>query len=503
MKIQHKIACLALVLVVSSCTKLNENLNGQLGTSGVSSTNVAALLNGAYTSMRNPFQGGYGWWALQEFPSDEAIVPTRAGDWDDNGAWRALHLHRWAADHSRVSSVFKDLNSVSYVTTNILQFNPTPIQAAQARFLRAFAQFAILDGWNQVPYREPGESVTSASKVRTAAEEIDYLNAELTAILPDLPDGPNFNANKDAAKMLLMKLYLNKGAFLNRATPTFDAADMNKVISLADEIINANKYTLTPNYYDNFGPNNGTLSTENIFTAQNIGGSDAGGLNSMWIAGLHYNQNPKGNNGFCTLSDFYNKFEATDQRIGGPYAGSTNISGVKAGFLVGQQYDQNGTALKDRRGNNLIFTPEVSIIERDPNHLEVAGIRVMKYPIDYTNVATGLAENDWVYFRYADVLLMKAEALLRTSQDALALPLVNTVRTTRGATPFTSLTLDNLLDERGREFLWEGVRRQDLIRFGKFLVPWQEKPVDDPKYLLFPIPVSQLANTNFKQNPGY
>jgi hypothetical protein len=127
----------------------------------------------------------------------------------------------------------------------------------------------------------------------------------------------------------------------------------------------------------------------------------------------------------------------------------------------------------------------------------------VKYPIDYANSATNLPENDWVYYRYADVLMMKAEALLRTAAAGPALTIVNTIRESRGATPFATLTLDNLLDERGREFFWEGVRRQDLIRFGKFLEPWQEKPTDDPKYLLFPIPDNQLANPNFIQNPGF
>ncbi len=98
---------------------------------------------------------------------------------------------------------------------------------------------------------------------------------------------------------------------------------------------------------------------------------------------------------------------------------------------------------------------------------------------------------------------MKAEALLRTSQNGPALTLVNGLRTVRGATPLASLTLANLLDERGREFYWEGMRRQDLIRFGQFLTPTQEKKVDDPKYLLFPIPNNQVTNTNLVQNPGY
>jgi hypothetical protein len=89
-----------------------------------------------------------------------------------------------------------------------------------------------------------------------------------------------------------------------------------------------------------------------------------------------------------------------------------------------------------------------------------------------------------------------------TSQTAPALALVYSLRTIRGASPFTILTPENLLDERGREFFWEGVRRQDLIRFGQNLTPTQEKKVDDPKYLL-PIPNKQLTNPNLIQNPGY
>ena len=126
----------------------------------------------------------------------------------------------------------------------------------------------------------------------------------------------------------------------------------------------------------------------------------------------------------------------------------------------------------------------------------------MKYPIDYTGGEQ--ADNDYVIFRLADVMLMKAEALLRTNNAPAALIIVNAIRAKRGATPLTSLDLQGLLDERGRELYWEGWRRQDLIRFGKFLEPWQEKPTDDPKYLIFPIPAEQLAvNPNLTQNEGY
>lgn len=498
-----KVLLLAL-MAFTGCTKLDEDLHGQVGSGGVGSENVPALLNAAYISMRNPYYGPYGWWALQEFPTDEAMVPTRGGDWDDNGAWRALHLHRWESDHTRIHSVFRDLLSVGYVATDVLQYNPNPEQEAQARFLRAFGEYSVLDGWGQVPYREAGEDVTQPPRVRGAQEEIDYLISEVSDIIENLPSGRIDRASPDAARMLLMKIYLNKGAFLNRQSPTFANEDLQVVVRLADEIINGGKYKLIDDYYLNFAPTNGQSSTENIFTGENRGGEDAAtGMTNMWVAPLHYNQNPRGNNGFCTLSDFYNKFEESDVRRGGEYPGVTNVSGVRVGFLVGQQVNQNGENLTDRRGNPLAFTPEVSIIERDQNHLEVAGIRVIKYPIDYANGSTSLLNNDWVFYRYSDVLLMKAEALLRLGQTGEALNLVNQVRAKRGASSFSELNEQLLLDELGREFFWEGHRRTDLIRFGKFLEAWQEKPASDAKNLLFPIPLNQLGNPNYTQNPGY
>ncbi|WP_414647101.1 RagB/SusD family nutrient uptake outer membrane protein [Chitinophaga sp.] len=223
---------------------------------------------------------------------------------------------------------------------------------------------------------------------------------------------------------------------------------------------------------------------------------------------LHYSQRPSGWNGFTTLSDFYDKYEPTDKRLGGFYSGVTDTSGLKVGFLIGQQYDQNGNKILDRSGRPLIFTREVQL-RATGDQVEMSGIRVVKYPPDFlttksTSENGNDASNDFVFFRYADVLLMKAEALLRTGNAPAALLLVNQIRLKRGATPLAALDLNSLLDERGRELYWEGWRRQDLIRFGKFLQPWQLKPTDDPKYLLFPIPTSDLAvNKNLVQNPGY
>ena len=99
---------------------------------------------------------------------------------------------------------------------------------------------------------------------------------------------------------------------------------------------------------------------------------------------------------------------------------------------------------------------------------------------------------------------MKAEAEFRNSNTGTALDMVNTLRTQRGASELSALTADDLIDERGRELYWEGHRRQDLIRFGKFLDAWNEKPASGSERLLFPIPNTALAtNPNLTQNPGY
>jgi hypothetical protein len=503
-------------IILSGCTKLDEKLNGQIGGDeaqaifGGSTGNVASLLKAAYDATRTPFQDQSRWWAAQEHTTDECIGPTRGGDWDDNGVWRVLHTHQWDLNHGFLADTYRDLGRVVFAATDLLRFNPPAQAAAEARFLRAFSMFCYLDGWDQVPYRENTGDPNEIPKVRKGTAALDYIIAELTAIMPTLPAGPAKIANQDAARALLMKCYLNKGVYANRETPAFAAADMNQVITLADQIINsARNYTLGTNFFDNFAPSNEVIATENIWTAENLGGSSSGNVRSRWFCGLHYNQNPSGWNGFTTLSDFYNKFEVADKRRGGnPYPGMTN--GILPGFLIGQQTNGSGTNLTDRNGAPLIFTPAVKLIETG-NNLEVTGIRVVKYPIDYTSGDN--SNNDYVYFRLADVLLMKAEAILRggTGTNAgpygnTALSIVKYLRThvTRGASALASINLDQLLDERGRELYWESWRRNDLIRFGKFLNAWQEKPASTKERLLFPIPARSLAaNPNLVQNPGY
>jgi hypothetical protein len=153
------------------------------------------------------------------------------------------------------------------------------------------------------------------------------------------------------------------------------------------------------------------------------------------------------------------------------------------------------------------------------NNLEITGIRVVKYPPDFSQGIgnDGTVENEYVIFRLADVMLMKAEALFRKNggSDATALKLVNDLRKKRiepDPADITTLTAQILLDERGRELYWEGWRRNDQIRFGTFLNALtagagttSTRPTKSGnERLLFPIPNQQLAvNPNLEQNPGY
>ena len=511
---------LVVALVFLSCTKLNERFRGEL-VQGNTNITAAELLVSAYQSIQGTFQGNGNLISSTQVTSDETIVPTRAGDWDDNGLWRSLFLHSWNADHSFLSGAFNSLLGAQFAASNVLQFSPSPQQAAEARYLRALSIYWVLDGWNQVPYRENLTDYKILPKTLKGTAAADFIISELNAIVATLPDGSPtsaFVANKDAARALLMRVYLNKAVYANRGKVVvpadFAAADMTQVITLADQIINSGKYALNDNFFDAFAPDNDVKSKESIFTLLNTGtsarGSDA--MRGFTYMINHYNMNPGGWNGWSTLSDFYDKFEATDKRRGiyYTYPGALPNPGqrINVGFLIGQQYNLTTDAPLNARNPAsapLAFTKAVKIRETDPNTLELAGVRAVKYAFDF-GTSGDFKKNDYVMFRYADVLLMKAEAMLRSNNAAGALIIVNSIRTKRGATPLASVDLNAMLDERGRELYWESSRRQDLIRFGKYLLAWQEKSADagGTKNLLFPIPSSQLAvNPNLEQNDGY
>lgn len=535
----------ALLLTSIGCTKLNETLKSNLTQSQASEVlNAQILLNAAYVDLATPFNGQNQVFSLEENSTDESLVPTRGGDWDDNGVWRVIHNHTWNADHTQVLNVFNSLNKLNFDATNVLTFNTTSKQAAEARFLRAYALYYLLDLYGQFPFRNPGDNLLNPPKVYSGLDGANFIISELKAALPDLSpsDGSNKTiATQDAAKTLLMHCYLQRGAFANRAQPTFSTSDLDSVILLGNQIMSNTIYAYSNEYFDNFKANNGS-SRELIFAYPNSSGNPVNnsGIDARWMMTLHYNsytaQAPNaGWNGFSTMSDFYNTFgvnaagavpttysmadSSLDSRIGlrrNPNV--TPYSGIRPGMLVGQQYDQKDSALTDRKGNPLAFTPAIAsnMIETG-NNLEVTGIRVVKYVPDFTDPTgkyySSNSGNWLVLMRYPDVVLMVAEAYLRKNQTSQALNLVNQLRAARNAPTLTSITLVNpsnvddpttLLAERGRELYWESYRRTDLIRFGVFLTPWQYKPNDDPKNLVYPIPNQALAsNPNLVQNPGY
>lgn len=489
------------ILFGVSCTNLDEEiLDGYNSDSNSGGTvNTTALLQSATEDLRN-FQDMGQMFTMDEMSTDALVGPTRGGDWDDNAKWRQFHVHTWGPDNPEIIVAWNNLLSSVYKCNQVIFNSTNPTQLANARFLRAFNYFKLIDYFGQVPYREKGSDPQANAKVWTRSEATDFVIAELEAIVGSLPNrvaGDPSIINKDAANFLLAKLYLNKGVF-KAADPSaaivFDAADMNKVVSY----VNAINSSLSTNYWDNFSPSNNT-SPELLLTSKNVLGT-TGNIQSRWRMSTHYNQTPGGWNGFATVAEYYNRFSATDARRNYSTTEIIEKFGNPIGFQIGQMYAPGGvTPLKDRNGNPLVYTAALTMITGGAT-LETAGIRTQKYQPDPKNLDN--PENDYVLMRYSDALLMKAEAIKRgATGDADA---IMSQIATRAGIPAVSATLDNIYLERGRELWFEGWRRNDMIRFGKFLSARELKPtVSNSKYLLYPIPADALFNVNLKQNPGY
>lgn len=537
-----------IALGVSSCTKLDVKLKAPNAeaTQNAGGAPEASSLSKVYEQL-NQLLGQGNSYAMDEHTTDELMGPTRGTDWDDFGTWRKLHLHTWDASHNQINDTWNGLNGALFQTTLLAEStSASPADVAAARFLRAYFSYIVCDLYGQVQHRPATAAADVIPDVYTRSEATDFIISELEAVIPVLPAYNGSNralATKEAAEFLLAKTYLNKAVFKQDPTKpagpfSFDAGDMNKVISLVDAIAANSNLSISTNYWDNFSWENSTESTENIFVRPH-----SGGINVQWASamGFHYNQAPSGWNGFTTLSDFYNSFEDGDIRKSDTlqgiftYSGTSdhpvtdstiywdkktlstsyeNILGRPVGFLIGQQRGPKsgsvGNAivdLKDRSGNPLIFTPNVSLFFST----EAMGIRTNKYPLDPSTInATGggSSANDYVFFRLSDALLMKAEAILRggtATGGQTALSIVNSIREKRGVDDLASVDLTSLLAERGRELYLEGWRRNDMVRFGVFNDPVGQRPTaSDPSRVVFPIPnIALSSNPNLKQNFGY
>jgi hypothetical protein len=490
------------------CTNLDEEILDGVpnATTAGGTINTAATLQSAYEGLRD-FNGQGGVYAMDEMSTDAMVGPTRGGDWDDNGAWRQIHTHTWAPDHPEVRNAWNHLLSNAYKCNLIIENGGTTAEVAQARFLRAWYYYNVIDLFGQAPYRPAGSALTDDPKVWKRAEATEFFITELEAIVGALPARTANDAsiaNKDAAHFLLAKFYLNKAVFTaaDPAGPyTFAAADMTKVVQNVDAISNS----LASNYWLNFSPNNNT-SSEVIFSSKNNKGGDGGNMQSKWRMGSHYNQTPDGWNGFATVADYYSTFNTADKRAHYAVPGYTytvDAANRGIGFLEGQMYKDGaatpGNELKDRNNNPMDFTRALTLITSGKT-LETAGVRAIKYIPDADNL--NQPDNDLVLMRYADALLMKAEAIARGGSGSVGT--IMTDLATRAGVAAAPATLDGIYAERGRELWWEGWRRNDAIRFGKFLAARGLKPyTSDKKYVLYPIPAEALFNSNISQNAGY
>jgi hypothetical protein len=493
----------SLYMGTQACTDLDSEVFDQADASKFPSneTELLDIVGATYAELRQFFDQPY---RLMQASTDELVVPTRGPDWYDNAHWQLMAKHEW-------TPVFSDyLNDtwdwgyrvIAKANINLVVLRNTPLQVAgkdaliaELKMNRAFAHFWLMDFFGHVPIITEDTPAGNPPQ-NTRAEVFAFVEKDILEALPDLNDGKGGafygRFTKAAANAFLAKLYINAEYYTG--TPRWADA-----VRAADAVINSPVgYSLNPDFFANFAVNNASNSStynENIFVIP-FDRVLATGMNWQ-MRTLHYaqgsvyglNVNPW--NGFATRAEFYNSFADNDRR--------------KAMWLAGLQRDNLGNVIRytdavDNVNKELVFTPEISSLERA---LGNEGVRSVKYEIQRNNNRTD-QDNDYVVFRYADVLLMKAEALLRSGDAAAAVPLVNQVRARAGLPALDAISLDELLAERGRELAWEGWRRNDLIRFGKWESPWQFKTNAEPFRRLYPIPPRQLSNNpSLKQNPGY
>jgi len=500
------------LLGATSCTDLQEKiLDEQLGADLINNPdNIESLINPPYASLRRTIEW-FDYWGLQEITSDEVIVPTRGTDWYDNGDWQQLHLQTWTADHGRLKNVWEALSQgVSRANTAIYyigKFTPdekTERYISEARFLRAYYMYLINDLYGQVPFREASEIDFSVTpKVLSRKEATDYIVTEIKAAMPKLKTKSEVGSDRvtvGAANALLAKIYLNYEIYAGEPK-------WNETIKYTDLVIESSDYSVATDYWSMFQKD--VADHPEFILRVPMDDKVDMGSGSVWVNfTLHYSQ-VFGNytslwNGPCTTSTFFNTWNKVedsrfyDDRI-------KRQTGFNQGFLVGQQYDIEGLPLRMRNNDPLIFVPEINL----SGSAENAGIRVVKFAPNSNTERQFSSPNDVPILRVSDIYLVRAEAKLRNGDAAGALADINYIRSRRSAAGKTlpllnTATLDAILKERGYELYWEGLRRQDLIRFGKFGDAWQEKPVTAINKSLFPIPTSAIdVNENIKQNQGY
>ncbi|MFX0556445.1 RagB/SusD family nutrient uptake outer membrane protein [Maribacter sp. CXY002] len=525
-----KITMASLALIAFSCTDLDDELEDSLteefsieGVSTGESGGSSGPLLSAYSRLRNGSAGNTGWFATQTVTSDAVAVGQKGGDWFDGGIWIQLHRHTWDAAHERIGETWNDAyGGIGEVNSALEGGALDANQTAQARTLRAYFYFRLLDTFGRVKIvTASGEDPPQASRT----EVFEFVENQLLASLGissvtaslDLSGSPlgtevnNYRINQYAALGLLAKLYLNAEVYTG--IPRYLEADWaasyvidNSPYILCDAGCTATNLAKRPDvdsdpetlegYATVFAPNNEN-NPEIIWSIEyNSVGLGGMNFNQMTLHGpsqLTYGLDAAPWNGFQVLEEFYNSYEDGDAR-------------KEANFLVGPQTDFSGNALIDFASDDddlqVVYTPEIN--ELEPNSIRQSGARMKKFSFEVLGRQD--MNNDYPIIRLGDVHLIRGEARARAAGDwNLSLPDVNAIRARAGVAPLSSIDAAEFLAERGREMFQESNRRTDQIRFGTFDDVWWEKTNTDTYRSLMPIPIAQInaSDGTLTQNPGY
>lgn len=462
--------------------------------------------------------------------TDEAIIPIRGGNWYDGGLWENMYDHTWTATDTDLYNVWKYLYKVIVLSTKSLETiekhkallteQQRVDYAAEVRAVRAMYYYYAMDMFGRIPILQSSTQKTADIRQSNRSDVFWYVVKELQDVAPLLAnEHSNLQGNyygrvtRPVAWFLLAKLSLNAEVYTDDdwtdssrpdgKTIMFDI-ECNKKNAWQTcvhycDLITAAGYTLEADYTKNFAVHN-EGSTENIFTIPldkilylnefhylfrsrhyAHGGAYSGASENGTCATLH----TMAVNGFGT--------ETPDARLDmNFYTGKVEVDGKYVTLDDGTPLEYKPLAVEE----NLTASP----------YLETAGARMKKYEVDRTAYSDGrMPDNDIVLYRYADVLLMKSEAKVRNGESGDEE--MNAVRSRVGM-PSLPATLDNLLNERLLELVWEGWRRQDMIRFGTYGKQYDihtPSEADKKGYTtVFPIPEkAHELNPNLKQNPGY
>lgn len=533
MKNIYKALFLCSGLLFWSCTDLEEDLIGAIDRP-VSLDEPSTTFDGggnggndalsvAFSKLRDAGSANHGsYWSIQSVSTDEMAVTQKGGDWYDGGIWIDMHRHTFGPSNGPINDTWTSQYGAIAACNDLLQTGLDDNQKAQIKVLRAFFYYRLLDTYGRVKLvTTPGQDAPQASRAQVFAfVESELLGAlGVPAVTPsmDLTNSPlgtdvnPYRVNQYAALGILAKLYLNAEVYTGIPRYTEAANAASYVIDNSGYVlcgvgcsvpnpgkrpaVDSDPETLE-GYAAVFAPNN--QNNPEIIWSIAYDGVTGGGMNFAHMT-LHYSSQFTWNlvsqpwNGYSALEDFYNSYDDNDAR-------------KKANFIVGPQFDYNGSAILDYAATDgqleLNYTPDID--ELEPNASRKGGARLGKF--SFRLFGRDDQDNDMPIVRLGDLYLIRAEGRARAANNwSLAEADVNTIRARAGLAPLAGLNADNFLEERGREMFMETTRRQDLIRFGKFNDPWWEKTNSDPHKKLFPIPQPQIdaSNGTLTQNPGY